>query len=239
MTSPGVGRFPDLGQDADGVHRAGRFDHPGQDQRPQRPIAETIQAELAVDVDLPQDQRGSALHHRRRPRAAHVGVTEIPEPAGPTLRRSPACSSTASSSSVWAEPICSRLSTRQPRLCTITTAGAPEAVFTSCTNTPHLARLPSRLAITPEQIQRRNTGLHLCIYKITKSLQLRAGQATVRCHHYSAGCSLPDRITSPDRQEVTHVTSRATQGITLSRSAATHPKNHDCITREGKRHRLC
>jgi len=39
---PMRGRDPDLGQDADGVQLAGRLDHPGQDQRPERPIAETI-----------------------------------------------------------------------------------------------------------------------------------------------------------------------------------------------------
>jgi hypothetical protein len=76
---PMRGRDPDLGQDADGVQLAGRLDHPGQDQRPERLIAETIQAEVVVDAgqDLPQDQRGCALHHRRRPRSARAGVAEI------------------------------------------------------------------------------------------------------------------------------------------------------------------
>jgi hypothetical protein len=46
---------------------------------PEHPIAETIQAEVVVDVgqDLPQDQRGCALDHRRRPRSARAGVVEI------------------------------------------------------------------------------------------------------------------------------------------------------------------
>jgi hypothetical protein len=35
-------RDPDLGQDADSVQLAGWLDHPGQDQRPERRIAETI-----------------------------------------------------------------------------------------------------------------------------------------------------------------------------------------------------
>jgi hypothetical protein len=63
----------------DGVQLAGRLDHPGQDQRPERPIAETIQAEIVVDAgqDLPHDQRGCALDHRWRPRSARAGVTEI------------------------------------------------------------------------------------------------------------------------------------------------------------------
>jgi hypothetical protein len=76
---PMRGRDPDLGQNADGVQLAGRLDHPGQDQRPERPIAETIQAEIVVDAgqDLPQDQRGCALHHRRRPRSARAGAAEI------------------------------------------------------------------------------------------------------------------------------------------------------------------
>jgi hypothetical protein len=76
---PMRGRDPDLGQDPDGVQLAGRLDHPGQDQSPERPIAETIQAEVVVDVgqDLPQDQRGCALDHRWRPRSARADVTEI------------------------------------------------------------------------------------------------------------------------------------------------------------------
>jgi hypothetical protein len=76
---PMRGRDPDLGQDADGVQLAGRLDHPGQDQRPERPIAETIQAKVVVDAgqDLPQDQRGCAFDHRWRPRAARAGVTQI------------------------------------------------------------------------------------------------------------------------------------------------------------------
>src|SRR5215471_8816834 len=54
---PMRGRDTDFGQDADGVQLAGRLDHPGQDQRPERLIAETIQAEGVVDTgqDLPQD----------------------------------------------------------------------------------------------------------------------------------------------------------------------------------------
>jgi hypothetical protein len=73
------GRDPDLGQDADGVQLAGRLDHPGQDQRPERPIAETIQAQVVVDAgqDLPQDQRGRALDHRWRPRSVRAGVAQI------------------------------------------------------------------------------------------------------------------------------------------------------------------
>jgi hypothetical protein len=51
---------------------------------------------------------------------------------------------TASSSSVWAEPMCSMFSTRQPRLCTIWTAVAPEAVFTRRTNTPTPRGYPPR-----------------------------------------------------------------------------------------------
>jgi hypothetical protein len=73
------GRDPDLGQDADGVRLAGRLDYPGQDQRPERLIAEAIQAEATVDAgqDLPQDQRGCALDHRPRPDRACAGVAEI------------------------------------------------------------------------------------------------------------------------------------------------------------------
>jgi hypothetical protein len=45
---------------------------------------------------------------------------------------------------VWAEPMCSMFSTRQPRLCTIWTAVAPEAVFTRRTNTPTPRGYPPR-----------------------------------------------------------------------------------------------
>jgi hypothetical protein len=46
---------------------------------PERPIAETIQAEVVIDAGqyLPQDQRGRALDHCRRPRSALAGATEI------------------------------------------------------------------------------------------------------------------------------------------------------------------
>jgi hypothetical protein len=43
-----------------------------------------------------------------------------------------------------AEPTCSMLSTRRPRLCTIWTAVAPEAVFTRRTNTPTPRGYPPR-----------------------------------------------------------------------------------------------
>jgi hypothetical protein len=42
------------------------------------------------------------------------------------------------------EPMCSMLSTRRPRLCTIWTAVAPEAVFTRRTNTPTPRGYPPR-----------------------------------------------------------------------------------------------
>ena len=73
------GHDPDLGQDADSIQLAGRLDHPGQDQRPERRIAETIQTEAVIDAgqDLPQDQRGCALDHRPRPDRARADVTEI------------------------------------------------------------------------------------------------------------------------------------------------------------------
>ena len=76
---PMRGRDPDLGQHADGVQLASRLDHPGQDQHTERAIAETIQAQVVIDAgqDLPQDQRGCSLDHRRRPRSARTGVAEI------------------------------------------------------------------------------------------------------------------------------------------------------------------
>jgi hypothetical protein len=109
-----------------------------------------------------------------------AGVPDPPAPTSPRSRAScPAwrrssatCSSTASSSSVCAEPMCSMLSTRRPRLCTIWTAVAPKTVFTRRTNTP------TTLCSSPDWLGCGQVS-ETRVYKIARSLQLRScGQQT-------------------------------------------------------------
>jgi hypothetical protein len=73
------GDDPELGQHADGVSLVGRLDHPRQDQRPERVIGETIEAEVGVQAgqDLPQNQRGGASDHCRRPSHGAAGVVQV------------------------------------------------------------------------------------------------------------------------------------------------------------------
>src|SRR5688572_16191670 len=94
--------------------------------------------------------------------------------------------------------MCSMLSTRRPRLCTIWTPTAPEAVLTRRTKTPtagdyrrshapvsdhnrHRARPNAQVSGTPT-------------YKIARSLQLRPGGRS--CHGPEpAGLIIPDTTT--------------------------------------------
>jgi hypothetical protein len=76
---PVRGRDPELGQNPDCVELAGRLGHPGQHQLPERLVAEPVQPEGVVQAgqDLPQDEQGGALDHRRHPSPARATVVQV------------------------------------------------------------------------------------------------------------------------------------------------------------------